>query len=382
MEANASAFSKRKSLCLKGFAIVLLMCIHCFGDVERFAGYEFNFWPIGQDLFVELAYYCKICVSIFAFISGYGLFLSARSKTNSITATNKWITSRIIKTLNGFWFVYAVSCAVLLTIPDTPIKKYFTQGFVRGGVYAFLDFMGVAHLFTTPTLNASWWYMSAAIVFILLMPLLIKLAGKVGWFLSFVVIAVIPKVLFNGETFGATGIYTFILPVFFGALFAHFNLFEKIDNIKIVKNKILNEIIVFLALVFVILVSIYVWIRVPYTKTWEYHYGFAPLPVIVFCNRYLFNGNNPISRFLCVIFAFLGKHSMNIFVFHSFIRVHLLNEFVYSFKYPTLTIVVLLAISLVASIIFELIKKLIRYNKIIDWFERKVIALFPEECKE
>ncbi len=377
MGTDSSAFSKRQSLCLKGFAIILLMCIHCFGDVKRFAGYEFNFWPIGQDLFVDLAYYCKICVSIFAFISGYGLYLSVRNKADNVIDTNKWLVSRIIKTLNGFWFIYIISFVLLLKIPDSPIEKYFTKGIVRGGVYVVLDFLGISHLFTTTTINASWWYMSAAIVFILVMPLLVKAVNKFGWLLSFVLIVVIPRVLFNGESFGAMGIYTFILPVFLGALFAQYNLFEKINNIKLLKNKALNEIVLFLGLVLAILVSIYVWIRVSYEKIWEYHYGFAPLLVIIFCNKYLFNGNNFISRFLCVIFSFLGKHSMNMFVFHSFIRVNLLNEFVYSFKYPIVTIVVLTLLSLVASIIFELIKKLIRYNKLMAWFEGKALSLFP-----
>lgn len=377
MATDTSAFSKRSSMCLKGFAIILLMCIHCFGDAERFAGYDFTFWPIGEELFIELAYYCKICVSLFAFISGYGLYLSARSKTNSISETNKWLTSRVIKTLSGFWFVYVVSFIILINIPESPIEKYFTQGLVRGCVYVLLDFMGISHLCTTTTINASWWYMSAAIVFILLMPLLIKSVKKIGWLLSFVIIAVVPRVLFNGESFGATGIYTFILPVYFGALFAEYNVFEKINDFKIVKNKAISDIILFFGLIFIILVSIYIWIRVPYTKTWEYHYGLAPIPLIVFCNKYLFNGNNIISRILCVIFAFFGKHSMNIFVFHSFIRVHLLNEYIYSFKIPALTIIVLFAISLGASIIFELVKKLIFYNKLMDYLEKKVVSLIP-----
>lgn len=377
MSADASAFSKRKSTCLKGVAIILLMCIHCFGSAKRFAGFEFNFWPFEQDLFIDLAYYCKICVSIFAFISGYGLYLSVRKKVDSIAETNRWLISRIIKTMSGFWFIYIISFVALFKIANSPIEKYFVDGTVRGVVYAFLDFLGVSHLFTTTTINASWWYMSAAIVFILFMPLLVKAVNKIGWVLSFVLVVIIPRVLFNGESFGAMGIYTFVLPVFLGALFAQYNLFEKINNFKLLKNKVLNEIVLFVGLVFAIFVSIYIWIRVPYTKIWEYHYGFAPLLVIIFCNKYLFNGENIISRFLCVIFAFLGKHSMNIFVFHSFIRVNLLNEFVYSFKYPIVTIIVLLLLSLAVSIVFELMKKLIRYEKLMNLLENKLVSLIP-----
>lgn len=369
-----SAFDKNDTLCLKGFAIILLMIIHCFGSESRFAGFEFNFWPLSEKLYIELAYYCKICVSIFAFISGYGLYLSAKKKSESITQTNKWYTSRVIKTLSGFWFLYPLSFFC-----GQPMTKYFGKGIVRGAVYMLLDFLGLSHFFATPTLNASWWYMSAAVVFILFIPFLVRATKKIGWFSAFVAVVVVPRVLFNGEFFGAMGIYTFILPVYFGALFAEYKVFEKIDEFKLLKNKVINEILLFVGGIVLIFISIYIWIRVPYTVLWEYHYGIAPLFVIAFCNRFIFKKRGAISKCIRAVFAFLGKHSMNIFIFHSFIRVNLFKDFVYSFKYPALTILVLLLMSLVVSIVVELVKKLIRYDKGISLLEKKLVSLFPEK---
>ena len=381
LEKKTSAFSKNDSLCLKGLAIFLLMCIHCFGAEKRFAGFEFNFWPLGQDLYVDLAYYCKICVSIFAFISGYGLYLSAKGKANDITQSNKWVTSRIIKTLNGFWFVYVV-CFIALFCANLLIdSRYLQDGMVRGAVYAFLDFLGVAGLFGTPMLNASWWYMSAAVVYVALMPLLVRWTDKLGWFSLLTVIVMIPRVLFNSDFFGATNIYSFILPVYFGALFARFEIFEAIEKIKVSKNKVVNNILLFVIGVFLVLVSIYVWIRVPFSVLWEYHFGVAPLFVIVFCNRFIFRDGGHIFKVIRVVFSFLGKHSMNVYIFHSFLRVFFLKDFIYSLKYPTLTIVTLLAISLVISVILELIKKLIRYNKFIDFLHNKILSLFDLKKK-
>ena len=68
--------------------------------------------------------------------------------------------------------------------------------------------------------------------------------------------------------------------------------------------------------------------------------------------------------------GFLGKHSMNIFLIHSFYRDVFFHEFTYSFYYAWLDYIVLTAISLVTSIVLEWFKKLIRYEKFIDWVKK------------
>ena len=63
---------------------------------------------------------------------------------------------------------------------------------------------------------------------------------------------------------------------------------------------------------------------------------------------------------------------MNIFLIHSFYRDVFFHEFTYSFYYAWLDYIVLMAISLVTSIVLEWFKKLIRYEKFIDWVKRLV----------
>ncbi len=374
---TTNAFSKTDSMCLKGVAIVLLMCIHCFGSTSRFAGYEFNFWPFGQDLYVDLAYYCKVCVSIFAFISGYGLYLSAKNKVEDLNTINKWTVSRYFKTLSGFWYWYIICFVVIFFYNGLPKKIYFGNGIVRGSVYMLIDFLGLAELCGTPVLSGSWWYMSAAVVYIVLMPLVVRWTKKWGWFSLFSAIIIIPRILFNSDFFGASNIFTFFLPVCFGALFAEFNVFEKIEEITLLKNKKLNEILLFILGVVTVLVSIYIWIRVPYKVLWEYHFGIAPVLLIVFFNRFIFRQGGFVHSVINKVFFFLGKHSMNIYIFHTLLREQILKKFLYSMKYPILTILSLLLISLVISVVLEFIKKLIKYDKLIAWVEKKALALFP-----
>jgi len=226
-------------------------------------------------------------------------------------------------------------------------------------------------------MNGSWWYMSAALIFVIFMPLLVRWTDKLGWASLLAVLVIFPRILFNGKYFGATNAFSFILPVYFGALFAKFDVFEKIESFKVVKNKILNECLLFIGGLVIIFASIYVWIRIPSSDLWEYHFGVAPLFLIVFCNRFIFRQGGNLRKIINGVFAFLGKHSMNIFVLHTFYRANILKEFLFSMKYPVLTILSLLLISLVTSIVAEFIKKVIRYNKLMSLLENKILSLFP-----
>lgn len=375
-----TAFSKNDSMCLKGLAIVLLMCIHCFGNNGRFSGFEFNFWPLGQELFVDLAYYCKICVSVFAFISGYGMYLSVKNKVSDINETNKWIVSRVFKILSGFWILFIIFFVFLYFFNGLPQKTYLFDGKVRGIVYILIDFLGLSELFNTPMMNGSWWYMSAAVIFVALMPLIVRWTDKLGWASLFSVLVILPRILFNSKFFGATNAFSFILPLYFGALFARFDVFEKIEKIKIFKNKILNDSFLFIGGLFIVFVSIFFWIKLPSSDFWEYHFGVAPLFPIIFCNRFIFREGNFIRKIINTVFAFLGKHSMNIFVLHTFYRANILKDFLFSMKYPILTILSLLVISLITSIVVEFIKKIIKYNKLMLWLENKILSLFPKKA--
>ena len=67
-----NTFSKRDSLAVKGAAILLMLCLHCFRIPELYAGFPVNFAPFPEDLVNRICTYGKVCVGIFAFISGYG----------------------------------------------------------------------------------------------------------------------------------------------------------------------------------------------------------------------------------------------------------------------------------------------------------------------
>lgn len=367
---SQNTLTKTDSQCLKGIAIILMIFHHCFLDQTRFEGYTVIFAPFSESFVVSLSYYFKICVSIFAFISGYGLYLSAKKHLNSGRGITKWTVSRLIKTMSGFWFVYILCFIATWIYADLPQKTYCANGNIRGCVYALLDFMGLSSLFNTPTLNTTWWYMGAAILFIALIPLFMKLRQKIGYFVIALLIVFIPRLLKVGYP-GSINPYCFILALLAGMCFAEYKLFEKYSGppLNLLKNKHLYNILKFILSLAILIISIVVCDRTERYQIWELHYAIAPVIAICFCRQYVIR--IPILK---NILAFLGKHSMNVFLIHTFIRYTFFADFTYSFKYFWLIALVLLAISLGISVVLELIKKGIHFDKITLWLSGRAAA--------
>jgi len=63
---------------------------------------------------------------------------------------------------------------------------------------------------------------------------------------------------------------------------------------------------------------------------------------------------------------FLGRHSMNMFMTHTFLRAYWYHDFIYGFKYAWLDTLVLLVITLLLSILIEGVKSLSGYNRLVN----------------
>lgn len=112
MVKKEAVLSKKDSLCLKGIAIIIMIFFHCFCSTKRIGNYTVDFFPFTQSFFIKFSGTFNICVSIFAFITGYGLYLSEKNKCTNSKNTLKWMSNRYIKTFSGYWFVYIISFIV------------------------------------------------------------------------------------------------------------------------------------------------------------------------------------------------------------------------------------------------------------------------------
>ncbi|SFC80182.1 acyltransferase family protein [Butyrivibrio sp. YAB3001] len=215
-----NTFKKDDAQALKGIAIIMMIFHHCFSSTELYEKYTISFFPFKENIIVNIAVICKICVALFAFISGYGLIISYEKKK---ATASRWALSRYIKTFSGFWIIYILLAFVNIIFRSRFLKVYFGHGIWIGIASVFLDFAGFAKLFGTDTLLVTWWYMSAAVVYILLVPLLYKELKDKTWIIlifSMFFLRVILSHTDAGSFTGSNSIYAFI-PVFIsGSIFA------------------------------------------------------------------------------------------------------------------------------------------------------------------
>ena len=75
-----------------------------------------------------------------------------------------------------------------------------------------------------------------------------------------------------------------------------------------------------------------------------------------------------INNYIKKAMAFLGKHSMNIFLFHTFIFQFWFMPQIYYFRNPIVIFIELLTVCLIISIILEQTKKIIKFDSLVKLF--------------
>lgn len=366
-------FTKEHTMQMKGIAIIILLFHHCFLNAQRWATvpyeklattkgwgyYPISFAPFSSHTIQYLASFSKICVAMFVFMTGYGMWVSYESQKKKTTMSN-YIKKRMVTLMTGFLIIFVVT--EILAIPTGRFIEVYGHDF-RSVVYMIIDALGLAKLLGTPLFCLTWWYMSLAIVLIMIFPFVHSIMEKYQWV---VVVAsiIVPRACGFGQS---TDLFRYLLAYTLGMYFAQHDLLARIKEKFMEQNvagKLLSLIVSLIGLAVIIKCRQNAWIGWEYLDFWD---GFAAMYMIVISYIYILNG-----KWIVKGLGFLGKHSMNIFLIHSFYRDVFFHEFTYSFYYAWLDYIVLMAISLVTSIVLEWFKKLIRYEKFIDWVKRLV----------
>lgn len=366
-------FTKEHTMQMKGIAIIILLFHHCFLNAQRWATvpyeklattkgwgyYPISFAPFSSHTIQYLASFSKICVAMFVFMTGYGMWVSYESQKKKTTMSN-YIKKRMVTLMTGFLIIFVVT--EVLAIPTGRFIEVYGHDF-RSVVYMIIDALGLAKLLGTPLFCLTWWYMSLAIVLIMIFPFVHSIMEKYQWV---VVVAsiIVPRACGFGQS---TDLFRYLLAYTLGMYFAQHDLLARIKEKFMEQNvvgKLLSLIVSLIGLAVIIKCRQNAWIGWKYLDFWD---GFAAMYVIVLSYIYILNG-----KWIVKGLGFLGKHSMNIFLIHSFYRDVFFHKFTYSFYYAWLDYIVLMAISLVTSIVLEWFKKLIRYEKFIDWVKRLV----------
>ena len=325
-----------ETIAIKGIAICFMLWVHLFNN-SMYADYSL--------FFRQTALFGRIAISLFLFVSAYGLTVQyAKVFNKPIKETFKFQAKRYVKFYFSYWVIFLIFVPIgvlvfgrdLQTVYDStnaiPVKSVIRDFFAIGG--------------KTTYAPISWWFNTIIVGFYLLFPFLYFIAKK--WTVFFLIISAI---LWNFDL-GVLPInmhwYMFHFAV--GIVFA-----LHIDKV----NRFLNRFNYWALLTSMLLLFCLLF----YLQT--FHYDQTPLDGIIALNMVL------ITVLLCRklpsigVLKFLGNHAMNIYLIHPFIFAYFFSEFIYSFKYPALIFLVLLAVCLTISIVIEYGKQIARFPVLI-----------------
>lgn len=346
-------FDKRQTNIAKGVALLLLLWHHLFYNSPAYYDKFVSLFSIkGIPAECYIAVFCKVCVSIFLFLSGYGLYKSYDSYIKKVNAKSNFnikedlifVKNHLIKLMSEYWFIYVIFVSMGFFINRNPIEIY------RGNVlYFILDFFGLSNIFKTPTMNPTWWFMSLIIILYILFPLLYKLLKYSPEMLllgSFFVLVF----YFLPELFG---LRIYLFPFIFGMYFSVNDMFSKIESRL---NKPLKILLVPL-LSFIITL----WLKATvFIKGAEIDGFFA---VSIICVSYLVLSRIPVLN-KCL--ESIGKLSGSIFMFHTFIFSFYFSDLIYASKYSIMIYIVMVVVCYLVAVIISYLQKLIRYDEFIE----------------
>ena len=345
-QINDSFLSKNDTLIIKGIAVVLLLSHHMWGFPERIPGDLFSLVGlIDPSLLKTLGEFGRICVAIFAFLGGYGKYLKYRDKKVNVF-------SEIKKLYLKYWQVFVVFVPIGFVFFRNQIPYCENESICS----RFADF-SVKDLILNLTgvmvsYNKEWWFVFIFAICICLFPLIRHMADRLSLIVNTLIVLVFQLsflLLDESNILSSSDLYMrsfwhkspYVACFYIGILIARHDLFSKL-NVKLSKIRYMP---VFSALIITLIIVI--------RETLD-NVALDSVYVIlfVFFVKYLYTNNSIVKK----AFAFLGKHSTNMWLTHTFFCYYFgpFAKSIMFFRFAVPTLIVLLIYSLVASVLLSL----------------------------
>lgn len=335
-------FTKYHSNMAKGLAILFLLFYHLFESAELLVSLEVNHAPFSQESFLRFSGFGNICVSVFVFLTAFGIASGLFGE--SLPEALFWKTAysqaakRFFRLMLHFAILYL--SVNLLWGTRFDYKSLYGPG-IQGILLMVTDGLGLSMFFGTPTLNATWWYMEIAYLLIFLVPVLVQLTRKLGC------LVLLPGFFLPYALTIHPDLERYLFVAFFGVCAAREGWPQKLLNLKF--HPALQWLAGIGGLALCVLVRQNFMVH-------EYYLHLLDAPIALFM-LYLGAGLLGSVPVLGKALAFVGRHSMNIYMVHTFFYMILWRQYIYHFRYAGITFLLLLAVSLLYSVILEALKK-------------------------
>ncbi len=334
-------FSRKASKIVKGMAILFLLNYHLFSEAETVAEFGVDYRPFPQEVFLAFSRFGNISVAVFVFLTAFGITKGLIGQ-EGIEPRDMYrqAVRRMLKLMANFFALFA--SVTLLWWHWFDYASLYGEG-KQGFLYMIADAAGLAQILDTPTLNMTWWYMEIAYVLIFLVPALCILVRKVGYSLLPMVFFLPVVLSFNPD------ISRYLFTAAVGVCAAYGSWMDKLLNVK--AHPVLRWAAGGAGLVLCVMIRQNYFVQERFL-----HLADAGIAVFFAWFSIALFGSVPVIK---RILEFIGKHSMNIYMVHTFFYLILWRSYIYAFRYAGAILVVLLLASLLWSVALEWIKKIV-----------------------
>lgn len=344
------SFTIKHTQIAKGIAILLMVYHHLFVIPERLNCAYFALPNVfGYDVQSVIANFSKICVCIFVFLSGIGLFYSL-SREKSIFAMYKKVGLKALSFMMNFWVI------ALLVYPIGLMMGFFTLDFDCIIKVVFADYPSVME----------WWFVRQYIVLLILAPIFVGVFTNKNLFRKTISLCVfctfwlLIKMLTKFGFIHTDSIFSSyfcffqniscVLTFIVGIITAKFNLYSLYSRIP--HNKLVSLLCIIMGCLCRFAFS---------NNPTSMMIDFFVVPLFIFGTTTLLVNTN-VSK----LFEYFAKHSTNIWLTHTFWCYYFFQDIVIKPYYSILIYIWLLGLSLLSSYIINLI-----YVPINNWLFSK-----------
>lgn len=331
----------KDSQIVKGIGIIMLFIFSLYSNINSFTLYNLT-GSIKPQLFSSIANSFYICTMLFVFVTAYGITTIEKAATTStMSARSIHRAGRLIAKIALIFLIIIFAGAFLY--------KDYKPSAIWGGslsdniIGVLFNVLGIAPIFKVPLFAESWLYITYAVLFIFLVPVLYKCIKKAGGLSVFSLSLFIPYIFSLSTT--DFNIFRFLPMLVLGIIFAEYKFFARLKA-AISKNTVI-KIIAILGLIISIPLIIAIKKYFPVESVYLLDTT-ASLAIILL--SVIFIRNIPI---LNLILFTLGKYSMAMWLVSDFLIKYYFSPFTYSFKNVWLILVAALAAAFLFSFIFE-----------------------------
>lgn len=331
-----SCFSPTDTQVAKGVAVLLLLWHHLFGFSERLpiGGYV-SFTPfLAVPMELRIAIFAKVCVSIFLFLSGYGLWINYGSGREY---TFQEALKRISIILRKYWLV------ILLILPIGMIFYSGNEQYVWSLKEFFLNIT---------TLSSSycyeWWFICLYIQILLTLSIIVFLVRKIGIMHVCIISVSLFYLTCHMPRFHELNLHFSLIKSFMywqvsfvmGIFFAEKRMFK---TLQVVFGENPKKLTLFSVIVITFLLM-----------PWLGGHRLSPFitPLIIWTSVSIVNACH-----LRKPLAYIGRQSLYIWLLHPFFCFYFLPELTYAPRFSVLIFVWLLFLSIVAALAVQLLEK-------------------------